>query len=56
MRWIDLYLRNAEGEVEGVLLRGDGCTTRHGTVLTVREIGSSRDDLRRIGAKAGTGE
>ena len=47
---------SAATEVEGVLLRGDGRTTRHGTVIAVREIGSSRDGLRRIGARAGTGE
>ena len=57
---VDLYLLDAggvlrqvlhgpRGEVRG-LLRGDGFTTEHGTAVAVREIGSSRDDLRRIGA------
>lgn len=31
-----------------LLLRGDGFATEHGTVIAVREIGSSRDDLRRV--------
>ena len=42
-------LHGRRGEVRG-LLRGDGFTTEHGTSGAVREIGSSRDDLRRIGA------
>ena len=38
-----------------VLLRGDGFTTEHGTVIAVREIGSSRDDLLRLGTGIGKG-
>jgi hypothetical protein len=38
-----------------LLLRGDGFTTEHGTVIAVREIGPSSDDLRRIDAKPGKG-
>jgi hypothetical protein len=32
-----------------VLLRGDGFTTPHGTVIVVRAIGASADDLRVLG-------
>jgi hypothetical protein len=35
-----------------LLLRGDGLTTAHGTVVAIREIGTSANDLRRIDAKS----
>jgi hypothetical protein len=35
-----------------LLLRGDGFTTGHGTVIAIRAIGTSPDDLRRLDAKA----
>ena len=34
-----------------VLLRGEGLATPHGTVIAVREVGTSADDLRSIEAK-----
>ncbi len=34
-----------------VLLRGEGLVTPHGTVIAVREIGTSADDLRPVEAK-----
>ncbi len=34
-----------------VLLRGEGLVTAHGTIIAVRKIGTSADDLRPVNAK-----
>jgi hypothetical protein len=36
----------------GVVMRGDVLVTEHGTVVAVREIGASREDMCRLGGKA----
>jgi hypothetical protein len=36
-----------------IVMRGDAVVTQHGTVVAVREIGSSRTDLHRLGHRLG---
>jgi hypothetical protein len=36
-----------------VVFRGEALVTQHGTVVDIRELGSSREDMPRLGQKAG---